>query len=147
MRRKRIIVPALIILLLSIPFQACQSADLKKAAQASEDIAISIKLAITTKQDLATMGKITNAEALMLDRVLLVLNQADQVFIAKAHTYTSWSSSSKATLSVLFTDITNGITQLQGTIGTLLNQDGRTALLMVVAALKVASGTLQVLLG
>jgi hypothetical protein len=143
---KRGLAAIAILVVAGLTLQACQSADLKKAAQASEDIAISIKLAIATNQDLAKQGIITGAEALMIDRVLLVLNEADQSFVATARTYTKWDATSKAALAALFVDITNAINRLQGTVGVLLDQRARDALATIVASLTVASATLRVIL-
>lgn len=137
----------LLILSISLPSVGCNSNQLQTAAKASDDIAVSITLAISVKTNLEKQGLLSSAEVLRIDKALLALNKADQTFVAKARTYTSFDASSKKDLAKLFVDITTGIAALQSSVASLTNQQAATAFASIVAALTVASGTLQAILG
>jgi len=130
---------------------ACTDSQLTKAAKASDDIAVSISLAIDVKRSLAMSVPplITPEEELTLTLALQRVNTATMLFREKAMTFKTLDANTKTALLPLFQTITASVTELnnQGILG-IKNQDAKAKVALVLTSLSAALATIQsVLMG
>lgn len=145
MKLKRFII--LPILISALTFGACTSSDAKKAAQAAQDIGVSINILIEAKRDLLAQGVITNAQAIQIDQVLLELNSALRVF---AQGVDKWQKGqlNKAGLVQLFGAVNKAVQDLNNKgVLQLTDPKAKATLSSVTATLAVSLGVIQGVLG
>jgi hypothetical protein len=86
----------------------------RSAAKASDDVAKGISEMIDLKRKLAQQGKMSAAEESKITDLLLKVNTADKVFVAriKAMRGTAPDASGKANLASLFAEVTSALNEL-----------------------------------
>ena len=86
----------------------------RSAAKASDDVAKGISEMIDLKRRLAQQGKMSAAEEGKLTDLLLKVNTADKLFVAriKAMRGTAPDASGKANLASLFAEVTSALNEL-----------------------------------
>ena len=129
---------------------ACKDDQIRKAARASDDMAVTIGLAIDAKRALATSTPplITHGEEIQLTLGLQKVNAAVRAFHNEVARLSKVDPASKGQLVALFADITKSISDLnnQGVLG-IKNPDSKLKLQTILATLNTAIATINAILG
>src|SRR5689334_14492375 len=96
MIRRKIAVAVL--LTLALTFQACTDSDLKKAAQASDDMARGISVALDLDTALIQQKVLQSDDAITITSALLDVNRLVRQFNNTARTYTKLDAPARALL-------------------------------------------------
>lgn len=129
---------------------ACKDDSIRKAARASDDMAVTVGLAIDTKRALATSVPplITSQEEIALTLGLQKVNTAVRAFHTEVSRLSKVDPASKGQLLALFSNITQSVSELnnQGVLG-IKNEQSKIKLQTVLATLNTAIATIQAVLG
>jgi hypothetical protein len=128
-------------------FPGCTSDQVKKAAQAAQDISVSINLAIEVKRDLLGQKLITNQQAVVIDQILLELNSADREFAKGVDAFKA-GKLGKAGLIKIFAGVNAAIQDLNNKgVLQITDPKAKAELSSITAGLAVAAGVVQAALG
>ncbi len=110
---------ALVLLFSSLSFKCSggppndPNSKFRTAAKASDDIAQGISQMIDLKRKLAQQGKISAAEESVITDLLLKVNTADKLFVARIKTMTTApDANGKSALATLFAEVTSALAEL-----------------------------------
>lgn len=136
-----------LILLVCLFIQACDNADIRKAAKASDDMARGISVALDLDAALIQQGLLSNDEAIAVTSALLDLNRLAREFNDTARGFKALDGAAKASLLQILTSITASLDKLN-TQGVLriknaeAQQKFKTALAVITAAVNILAATL-----
>ncbi|MBI3654102.1 MAG: hypothetical protein HY231_23980 [Acidobacteria bacterium] len=149
MKRKHYLPVLLSVCLLatSLSFTACSDSDLKKAAQASDDMARGISVALDLDAALIEQKLLSSGEALTVTSALLDLNRLVRQFNDTAQTYKSFDISARTALGKILADITTTLDKLnnQGVLK-IKNPDAQLKFRSALAVMSSAVNVLAALL-
>jgi len=138
----------LVAVLLILVLAACKDESIRKAARASDDMAVTISLAIDTKRQLALAGLLKPEEEIPLTLGLQKVNTAVKAFYLQVKNTSTLDPAAKNQLLLLFSGITTSVEELnqQGVLG-IRNEEAKTKISAVLAAFTTAFAAIQVALG
>lgn len=140
--------PQAIVLLLILVLVACKDDAIRKAARASDDMAVTISLAIDTKRELAKAGLLKPDEEIPLTLGLQKVNTAVKAFHLQVKNTKALDPASKNQLLLLFSGITSSVADLnqQGVLG-IKNEQAKAKVSAVLAGFTTAFAAIQAALG
>jgi len=143
-------IPQAIVLLLILTLLACKDESIRKAARASDDMAVTVGLAIDVKRQLGQTGSklISDQEELALTLGLQKVNTAVKAFHLQVKNTKALDPASKNQLLLLFSGITTSVAELnqQGVLG-IHNEQAKAKVAAVLAGFTTAFAAIQAALG
>lgn len=144
--KRRLMVPMIIVVLL---LAACKDESIKKAAKASDDMAVTVGLAIDVKRQLALSVPplISQDEELKLTLGLQKVNTAVTVFHHEVKRLSKLDPQAKGNLSVLLSGIVQAVNELnqQAVLG-IKNPDSKAKVQAVLAGLNISFSIIRAVL-
>lgn len=139
-----------VILLLVLTLLACKDDSIRKAAKASDDMAVTIGLAIDVKRELGQTGTklISDQEELALTLGLQKVNTAVKAFHLQVKNTKALNPASKNQLLQLLSGITTAVAELnqQGVLG-IHNEQAKAKISAVLAGFTASFAAIQAALG
>jgi len=139
---------ALLVLILSLV--ACKDESIRKAARASDDMAVTVSLAIDVKRGLGQTGTklISNEEELALTLGLQKVNTAVRAFHTQVKATKALDPASKNQLLQLFSGVTASVAELnqQGVLG-IKNEEAKSKVTAALAGFSASFAAIQAALG
>lgn len=144
--KRRLVVPMIMVVLL---LAACKNESIKKAAKASDDMAVTVGLAIDVKRQLALSVPplISQDEELKLTLGLQKVNTAVTAFHHEVRRLSKLDPQAKGNLSALLTSIVQAVNELnqQAVLG-INNPDSKAKVQAVLAGLNVSFSIIRAVL-
>ena len=137
-----------VLLLLIIGLVACKDESIRKAARASDDMAVTVGLAIDAKRELAASGLLKPEEEIPLTLGLQKVNTAVKAFHLQVKNTSQLDPTSKNQLLLLLSGVTTSVAELnqQGVLG-IKNEQAKTKISTILAGFNAAFAAIQAALG
>ena len=147
MKTKHSLIAIVLVFLISLQL-ACTGDQIKKSAQAAQDMSLALGLAIDAKRSLAEAKLIDPQEEIALTLGMAKVNLAIRAFNNQVSATKTLDPTSKAQLLTLFQGIVSSVNDLntQGVLG-IKNPDSKAKITAVLAGITVALATVQAILG
>jgi len=141
-------IPQTVVLAAILILLACKEESIRKAARASDDMAVTISLAIDAKRELAASGLLKPEEEIPLTLGLQKVNTAVKAFHLQVKNTKQLDPASKNQLLLLFSGITTSVAELnqQGVLG-IKNEQAKTKVSAILAGFTTAFAAINAALG
>jgi hypothetical protein len=145
---KRNLKSYLAVLALILGLMACKDEAVRKAARASDDMAVTVGLAIDTKRSLAASGLLKPEEEIPLTLGLQKVNASIKAFHAQVKRTSVLDQTSKPQLALLFSNITSAVAELneKGVLG-IKDPEAKAKVTAVLAGFTTAFAVIQAVIG
>ena len=140
--------PAAFMVVLVLTIVACKEEAIRKAARASDDMAVTVSLAIDTKRELAKAGLLKPEEEIPLTLGLQKVNAAVKAFHLQVEQTKALDPASKNQLLLLLEGVTTSVAELnqQGVLG-IKNEEAKNKVSAVLAGFTAAFAAINAALG